>query len=385
MAHIEKPKTIEELQQYCRERSMPLEKMRFFIGKDYKGAKAFGIYKDKESGKFVVYKNKADGKRAIRYNGTDETYAVNQLLGRLEYEIQNQAKKGNIKKKPKVQSGYHRSSFGKAGGESNGKAGDKSLQAGAAGAGLKQTGTPGTVQQTNRRPRDLDAGRNFPPREPIWDKLLGGLDNIWFNITFEIGWIWEQITSMTIGEILGRIIAFIGIAWGVICLAFWGLGVIVGTPDRGYYSYDNGYYYYLDTDDWYKYDTAEDTWRKTEVDSELSGNHGDYYDGSDYENVIGGIAKESGDGEQETAAAAEKTPVDAPSEAQESAAEETEEAPDALPAEEAPFTNFESTEYYSYWSEHAGMDHDDSDYSDDDSDWDFGGWDSDDTDWDSDW
>ena len=45
--------------------------MRFFIGEDFREARAFGIYKAGEN-RFVVYKNKSDGSRAVRYDGPDE-------------------------------------------------------------------------------------------------------------------------------------------------------------------------------------------------------------------------------------------------------------------------------------------------------------------------
>lgn len=81
------PKTIEELQQWYKDRGLPsYETTRFFIGTDYKKARAFGIYKD-EDGNFVVYKNKDNGERAIRYKGNDEAYAVNELFMRLKQEI----------------------------------------------------------------------------------------------------------------------------------------------------------------------------------------------------------------------------------------------------------------------------------------------------------
>ena len=48
------PKTIDELKEYCSERGMPLLKMRFFIGEDYREPKAFGIYRDGSD--FIVYK-----------------------------------------------------------------------------------------------------------------------------------------------------------------------------------------------------------------------------------------------------------------------------------------------------------------------------------------
>ena len=84
------PKTIEELKDYCNRNGLSASKTRFFIDYDYRGAKAFGIYKDEETGEFVVYKNKADGSRAERYRGTDEEFAVVELYDRLQSEITNQ-------------------------------------------------------------------------------------------------------------------------------------------------------------------------------------------------------------------------------------------------------------------------------------------------------
>ncbi len=81
------PKTIDELKEYCAERGMPLLRMRFFIGQDYRQPKAFGIYQD--GSRFVVYKNKANGERAIRYDGPDEEYAVRELLLKLLDECHN--------------------------------------------------------------------------------------------------------------------------------------------------------------------------------------------------------------------------------------------------------------------------------------------------------
>lgn len=82
-----KPQTIEALQAYCAAHGMPLEKMRFFIGVDYRQPRAFGIYRDGDE--FVVYKNKADGSRAVRYHGPDEAYAVNELYEKLLSECHN--------------------------------------------------------------------------------------------------------------------------------------------------------------------------------------------------------------------------------------------------------------------------------------------------------
>lgn len=82
-----KPRTIEELKAFCAEHNMPLEKLRFYIGEDYRGPRAFGIYQDDE-GMFVVYKNKSDGTRAVRYRGADEFLAVNEIYEKLRKETE---------------------------------------------------------------------------------------------------------------------------------------------------------------------------------------------------------------------------------------------------------------------------------------------------------
>ena len=75
------PKSIDELKGFCEAQGMPLKRMRFFIGEDFKEPKAFGIYQDGD--RFVVYKNKANGTRAVRYHGPDESYAVKELYTKL--------------------------------------------------------------------------------------------------------------------------------------------------------------------------------------------------------------------------------------------------------------------------------------------------------------
>lgn len=85
------PTTIEELETWYKEHNLPsYETTRFFIGIDYKEPKAFGIYKDEKTGKFIVYKNKDTGERKIRYEGKDEKYAVNELYMKLKEEILHQ-------------------------------------------------------------------------------------------------------------------------------------------------------------------------------------------------------------------------------------------------------------------------------------------------------
>lgn len=85
------PKTIEELKKWYRDSGLPGEEITgFYIGKDYKFPKVFGIYLDLDSLNYIVYKNKSDGTRAIRYEGQDEEYAVKEFFTRLVQEIENQ-------------------------------------------------------------------------------------------------------------------------------------------------------------------------------------------------------------------------------------------------------------------------------------------------------
>lgn len=87
----DQPTTIAELKQWYSDRGLPpYETTRFFIGINYEKPRAFGIYQDENTGNFIVYKNKDSGARAIRYEGTDEAFAVNELLQRLKQEILQQ-------------------------------------------------------------------------------------------------------------------------------------------------------------------------------------------------------------------------------------------------------------------------------------------------------
>lgn len=116
-----RPMTIEELRQWYIDRHLPPEDVtRFFIGKDIREPKAFGIYKN-NMGEFVVYKNKANGERAVRYQGRDEAFAVGELLNRLKEEILlRKGKKGtapltgNSSGSAHLQQGYDSSNKGNA-------------------------------------------------------------------------------------------------------------------------------------------------------------------------------------------------------------------------------------------------------------------------------
>ena len=83
----DQPTTIEGLKEWYESKGLPpYETTRFFIGIDYKYPRAFGIYKDENTGNFIVYKNKDNGQRAVRYEGSDEAYAVKELFMRLNQE-----------------------------------------------------------------------------------------------------------------------------------------------------------------------------------------------------------------------------------------------------------------------------------------------------------
>lgn len=91
------PQTIEQLKEWYIKHNLPPEEVtRFFIGKNVKEPRAFGIYRD-SNGDYVVYKNKSTGERAVRYCGSDESYAVNELYQRLKVEIVDQKEKNASK------------------------------------------------------------------------------------------------------------------------------------------------------------------------------------------------------------------------------------------------------------------------------------------------
>lgn len=227
------PRTIEEMKAWYKAHNLPPEETtRFFIGKDYKQPKAFGIYQDGD--RFIVYKNKADGTRAIRYDGGDEAYAVNEIYLKLKEEIAERK------------------------------------------AAIQRVNCGSKPRRTHRTKKNS------------------------FSITT------------------------IYILIALICVL-----VAIFSKDKGYYSYNDRTYYYLDN--WYLYDTGSDTWIPTTVDSELNDNAKDYFQSSGYSSSY-------------------------------------------------DVSDFEDTSYYSDWQS-----------SNDSNDWDSGSsWDSGDSwdsggDWDSDW
>ena len=84
------PHTIAELIAFAKQHNLPLKQMHYYLGEDYKGPKAIGIYKNEETGNFIVYKNKSDGTRAVRYEGKDEKYAVNEIYQKMRSDLNDQ-------------------------------------------------------------------------------------------------------------------------------------------------------------------------------------------------------------------------------------------------------------------------------------------------------
>ena len=113
---VKTPRTIDELLAFCERHGLPLAKMRFFIGVDYPGARAFGVYKDAD-GQFVVYKNKADGSRAVRYRGPDEQRAVSEIFEKLKSEATVQ----------RAHAMSQRQNGGTSGGTDGGESGDTAV------------------------------------------------------------------------------------------------------------------------------------------------------------------------------------------------------------------------------------------------------------------
>ena len=216
---VDQPTTIEELKDWYRSKGLPsYETTRFFIGIDYKGPRAFGIYYDKYLG-YVVYKNKDNGERAIRYQGTDEAYAVNELFMRLKQEILEQKSRNlDIRSSPYI--------------------------------------TPKERQAIEEEKEE--AYKTFIRK----DTKKEAERQAYLHFKGEVEY--EKRRNRTI--IAGVIIAV------VISLIFWygSFRAYVNklTVNEGYYEYNNGIYYHKGFNEytsWFKYDAAENDWYSEDV------------------------------------------------------------------------------------------------------------------------
>lgn len=78
------PATIGELQQWYADHKLPpMQKTRFFIGQSVNEKACCGIYKE-AGGMTVMYYTDSKGVRNTVYRGTDEAYAVKEMLLRLK-------------------------------------------------------------------------------------------------------------------------------------------------------------------------------------------------------------------------------------------------------------------------------------------------------------
>lgn len=230
------PKTIEELRAFAESHNLPLDKMRVFIGEDYKSPKAFGIFK-KPNGDFVVYKNKADGSRAVRYEGKDEAYAVNELYQKMKSEISLQhtahpksTRKGApIGTANRMAGGARIDDADLGGGASPGRTAGSSLSRSSASSGSRAAGA------RNRKPK----------------------------------------------RTRGCLTAFLIAVGIIIILAVIG-NLLPGSPKRGYYTYDGDQYYY-DNNRWYVYSPLASWIPATIISQELQDHYGDYYDSEYYD------------------------------------------------------------------------------------------------------
>ena len=196
------PSTIEELRQWYIDRHLPPENVtRFFIGRDIREPKAFGIYKD-ENGDFVVYKNKANGDRAVRYQGRDEAFAVRELLNRLKEE--------SLLRK-----------------------------------GKNPTASPPITSQAKSSQVDISPDNNSQSYKRR--KYNGPKKNTAQNLSFTSQ---EKRKGCFLVGIVGAIMAFL--------VSLFGSGV-----PNGYYQYNDNYYYHLGTA-WYIYNALTSEWSPTE-------------------------------------------------------------------------------------------------------------------------
>lgn len=259
------PKTIEELKQWYVEHHLPPEETtRFFIGKDYKGKRAFGIYQDPVTGNFVVYKNKDDGSRAIRYEGTDEDYAVNELYIKLKDEIAK-------RQSPKPARTY-------------------------GGGNIAYRNRYVSKKKTAKQQLDFVVSFFLLLAQIVCGGLLlnegmfaGDVGTDWFIAFLFFGWmflVWVYIyISKLIEKRKSRYTCgnphFILIP--VVILLAVTIGILVAgsrTHENGYYVIDDTTYYHLGGG-WYEYDDLIDDWWYVDapyVDDDVD----DYYEGYSY-------------------------------------------------------------------------------------------------------
>lgn len=227
------PRTIEELKAFAARHNLPLEKMRFFLGEDYRGPRAFGICRDDDTGEFVVYKNKSDGSRAVRYRGHDEAYAVNELYQKMKSEVAEQKSRIAAQK-----------SYAPAG----------------------NRGSSAFTDEERRRDLERRFGVGMGNGTSAGPQAAGCMSRL-------LAWI-------------GRIIlVFFGIMFALAILG----GIVTyfvernisSLPAGGYYRYDDTMYYPWHGD-WYYWDDTDSDWYETDPPSGFTDHYDDYFVSDSY-------------------------------------------------------------------------------------------------------
>lgn len=245
-----RPTTIEELQDlYIQWNLPPYETTRFFIGQNYKGKRAFGIYRDESTGNVVVYKNKDNGQRAIRYEGTDEAFAVNEIYQRLKQEIVNQRSQNAAKKSPNSR------------GSSSGQYSQSSYNSISASKRAKDLSEHYAQQQ--RREMYLREQREREAERRANQSLLSKIWN-WDPNFFLFAWIWKLIKFSIISTGVITALLVVAIVW------LW----FLDEPMPGYYRYEGQpYYYYINENHatdcgWFGYDNRRECWIEEAIPKE---------------------------------------------------------------------------------------------------------------------
>ncbi|MCR4584991.1 MAG: hypothetical protein K5686_04635 [Lachnospiraceae bacterium] len=272
----DQPATVEDLKAWYESKGLPsYETTRFFIGIDYSGPRAFGIYKDPYNGNFVVYKNKDNGSRAVRYEGTDEAYAVNELFMRLKQEIVEQKARNASRG---VSPYYSKNGAGRTQRRSVGS-GLTKIIATIFVINIIASLSVGALMNRSYHNGVPDQGYYVVDREPYYSMGRSQAYENWAHYNLQSGE-WESVgTSSIPAELEKRKTAK---------KYFWTQGYMQeydftdfqtsrlyyeyiysdGYAAKGYYEYEGNDYYHLDsfdTSSWYYYN--DDSWEPVDYDS----------------------------------------------------------------------------------------------------------------------
>ncbi|MBQ0001379.1 MAG: hypothetical protein KBT01_07590, partial [Clostridiales bacterium] len=117
---LTQPRSIAALEKWYADQKLPnYQFTRYFIGINYKKARAFGICKDESTGNFIVYSNDSAGKRTLVYDGPSESEAAGIFFEKLNGEVTRHKEsldKDLQKKKKEENPGIMKQAYGGFGG-----------------------------------------------------------------------------------------------------------------------------------------------------------------------------------------------------------------------------------------------------------------------------